>query len=180
MPEQLADYRYAFAERQRAARVRVAAVVDPHLVETSPPPDPLPDHVQVLETITRILTRDDPRVTLDPRYPLKYPFHRRRQRHPTRTCFRIPQLNVTRRTVDVVPPQREDLVPAAAGQQNETNCRYRRGKHRSVGLGLVEHPRQPHGTRPEQETARADTPCICESTRPDCAGAASCPRPRPA
>ena len=45
-----------------------------------------------------------------------------------------------RRAVDVVPPERDDLVLAAPRQQQETNRRDPRGQQAALRLGLVQHP----------------------------------------
>ena len=54
--------------------------------------------------------------------------------------FVLAEPDLARRAVDVVPPERDDLVLAAPGQQQQTYRRHPRGKKPALRFGLVQHP----------------------------------------
>ena len=63
--------------------------------------------------------------------------------HPARTRLGIAEPQLAGRPIEVVPSQRQDLAPAAPGEQQQPDRRDRRGHARPLGLGLEQHPAEP-------------------------------------
>ena len=141
--EQPRDRRQALAERQRPGRITVAAVVKPQAVQPGARPQLVPERVEALKTAALLLARDHPRVVLRARQPRQHPLHRRRQRHPARTRLAVPEPQLARPAVDVVPAQHEDLVATAPGQQQQPDRRHRRRHERAFGFDLEQHAAEP-------------------------------------
>ena len=103
----------------------------------------VPELVDAREAAVRLRPGDHPGITLDARYPREHPVRRRRQRHPPRPGLGIAEPQLAGRPVEVVPPERQDLVPAAPGEQQEADRRHHHGHARPLGLGFEQHPAEP-------------------------------------
>ena len=121
----------------------MTAIMNAHVIQLRAHPNALPRLVEVRQVRLRFLSGDHPRVAFDTGDAGEHRFHRRRQGHPPRAGLRVPEPQLPRRAVDIVPPQRHDLVLPAPAQQQEPHRRDGRGHDRAVRLRLVQHPAEP-------------------------------------
>ena len=128
--QQPGDRRQPLAAGQRPRGIRVPGIVKAHVLHPGALPQAPPHLVEIGQVRVLLLARDHPRVAVDARDAPENPFHRGRQRHPPRPGLRVADPDLPRRAVDVVPPQRRDLVLAAPGKQQQPDRRHRR-RHRA-------------------------------------------------
>lgn len=130
--------------------------MNPHAMRPRPLAQPQPDRVEVREMAPGLLAGDNPRVAFDARDAFEHFFHRRGQRRPAMSRLAVADVQLSGAPVHVVPPEGHDLVPAAAGQQQQTDRRDGGRKHRAVGLCLVEHAAEPAVLPGREEPLAAD------------------------
>ena len=152
VPENPADHRQALAERERQGGVAVSQVMDAHALQPGMHLDAVPVVGEIRQAGAGLLAPDDPGIALDPFDAVEHLQDRGRQRHHARAPLAVPEPELARRAVHVVPAQGEDFGLAAAGQHQEPDRRDRRPPHPAPGF------RFPQG--------RADVPILLGGQEP--------------
>ncbi len=135
--EQLPDRGQALAQRQRPRRIRVTQIMDPDILKPGLCPDGPPVGVEVRQTGPRPLSGKHPGSAVEHRG------QRPGQGHHARTRLGVPEPQLARRAVHVVPTQGQALALPASGQhQQPERCDCRR-PHRAVRLRVPQHTAQP-------------------------------------
>ena len=130
--QQSADHGETLAERECPAGIRMSEVVNPHVVQAGPLPQALPMLVNADQAGARLGASDHPRVVGNARNGSEHAHDRGCERHGSRSCLAIPDADLLRRAVHIVPPQRQDLVQAAPGEHQQPDRR--NGVHRRAAL----------------------------------------------
>ena len=179
MAEQPADHRQARAERQGARGIAVAQVVEPNILQAGLHAQAHPDMVDRHIPAAGLAAGEDPGIVLTAGDSGQHRLDCRGQRHPPGAGLCILQPQLRRNAVDIVPLQAQDLVPAAAGQQQQADRRDGDGILRRRPVRPRPAPGRSGGTRRATGTARAVAPCSDAPPCTDFGRAAPGPRLRP-
>ena len=130
--EQPPDHGQALTQRKRPAGVGMPEIMDSHVVDTRARPDGPPVVIEVREAAPSLLCGDHPGVSRRTGDRVEHVQGGRRHGNHARTRLGVPQPQLARRTVHVVPAQVQYLATPASGQHEQPDSRERRRPHRSL------------------------------------------------
>ena len=135
-------------------------IVQSHIVQSRPLPQSRPVLPEAAHVRARPSTGKHPGIAGHGLDAVEQVGHRLSDRHQPGTRLAVPQPYLARRAVDVVPPQRPHLVPAATGQRQQPDRRHRRRPRRALRFGLVQCPPEPAVFSRRQEPLPAGEPVL--------------------
>ena len=121
----------------------MAQVVEPDILQAGLRAQALPDLVDRHISAAGLAAGEDPGTVSSAGHSGQHRLDRRGQRHSPGAGLGILQPQFGCNVVDIVPLQAQDLVPAAAGQQQQADRRDGDGILRAVPFGLGQRPAEP-------------------------------------
>ena len=179
VPQQLPDHRQTFAQGQRSRSKGMTEVVDPHVFQPGPLPNQTPRGVEVAQMPVRFRSRNHPRIVQLAGQCGQHLPGRRRQRHRPRSGLGVPQPQLSRLQVHVLPAKSQYLVPPDTRSASAAGEPLLRSATPCPRLPLRSVPFRVGGTPPPTETARNSGSCTSSRTGTGSLPLAPLPRPPP-